>query len=165
MFIHVLLGLLRGKEHHGWDLVLEYKARTGTPTNSGNLYKALEKLSDAGFIEPTANPPDADSRRIPYRITDAGRKEFDAWLFSPSTQDEEFTSWLLFVDLVPPELRTRLLERLKEQLWLQSKSLSRAREDALIYGRTNGHGNRYNSAAVLYLRRIKQVTAELEFLE
>ena len=61
--------------------------------------------------------------------------------------------------------RSRLLERLKEQLWLLSKSLTRAREDALIYARTNGHGSRYNSAAVLLLRRLKQVTAELDFLE
>lgn len=166
MFGHLILGLLRdGKLHHGYDLVLEHKARTGTQPNSGNFYRELGKLSHGGLIETSDNPPDADPRRIPYRITETGRKQFDAWLLSPSSQDEELSSWLLFVDLVPPDLCARLLERLKEQLWLLSKSLTRAREDALIYGRANGHGSRYNSAAVLLLRRLKQVTAELDFLE
>jgi DNA-binding PadR family transcriptional regulator len=166
MFGHLILGLLRdGRLRHGYDLVSEHKTRSGTQTNPGNFYRELANLSAEGLIETGVNPPQADARRIPYRITDAGRREFDGWLLSPSTQDEELPSWLLFVDLVPPDLCAALLDRLKEQLWLQSKSLTRAREDALVYGRMNGHGGKYNSAAALLLRRLRQVTADLDFLE
>ena len=166
MFLHLILGLLRdGRPRHGYELVREYKLRSGIQANPGNFYRELAKLSDDELVTAGVNPPDADARRIPYKITDGGRQKFDAWLLSPSTQDEELSSWLLFVDRVPPGVLPKLLDRLTEQLWLQSKSLARARADALTDGQVNGHRPGYNSAAALLLRRLKQVTADLEFVE
>lgn len=166
MFLHLILGLLRdGKARHGYKLISEYKVHSGNLTHPGNFYRELAKLASEGLVESGLNQPNADPRQIPYQITDTGRAEFDRWLRSPSTPDEELSGWLLFADLLPPDVLNASLSRLEEQLWLLTKSLARARADAAEAARLNGSEGRYNPALALLLRRLKQVTAELEFLE
>ena len=166
MFYHLILGLLRdGRARHGYELVSEYRARSGAQTNPGNFYRELGKLVDSGLLEQGVNPPDADARRIPYLITANGRDEFDHWLALPDTTEQELDSWLLFAHLLVAEQRDRLLDRRQEELWLLGKTLTRAREDSLADSRKNGDAEGHRAAAALLLRRIKQVTAELEFLD
>jgi len=110
------------------------------------------------------NPPDADPRRIPYRITQNGSREFDAWLADPTSDEGSLATWVIFADMLPPAERLRLLDRMQEQLWLDNKTLVQARERVLAHGRRLGN-RRYHPAAFLLLRRIKQTTADLEFLE
>ena len=106
MFCHVLLGLLRdGTPRHGYDLVTEYRARSGNHVNPGNVYRELVRLTKADFVQTSVNPPDADPRRIPYQITQRGCHEFDRWLVAPATQDEELSGWLIFLDRLEPEMR------------------------------------------------------------
>src|SRR5690242_3147322 len=139
MFLHLILGLLRdGKPRHGYELISDYKELSGNLTHPGNFYRELGRLADDKLVETGVNPPDADPRRIPYRITDAGRGEFDRWLRSPSTPDEELSAWLLFADLLSPAEFEASLSRLEERLWLLSKSLARARADTLDTARLNG---------------------------
>lgn len=166
MFLHLILGLLRdGKPHHGYELISDFRQRSGSQTNPGNFYRELGKLAVEKLVEPGENPPDADPRRLPYRITDRGRQRFDDWLLSPESQDEDFASWMLFLDRVPPDTLARMLDRLQEQLWLHSKSLTRARSDALAHVSRNGGGRHYHPAPLLLLRRLKQTTAELDFIQ
>jgi DNA-binding PadR family transcriptional regulator len=167
VFSHLVLGCLRdGKPRHGYDLCVELRARTGVQVNAGNIYRELAKLSSQGMIEAIENPRDADVRRNPYRINGSGCAAFDEWLVSPTTHEDELSSWLAFLDRIAPAELPAILERLQERLWLQSKTLSRDREDHLmVVGRANGDGSRYDFADVRLLFQLKQVTAVLEFVE
>jgi len=158
---HLILGLLRdGRLRHGYELIIEYKTRSGIRVSAGSFYRELARLTGHGFVETGDNPPEADSRRIPYRITDRGRSEFDGWLVRPTTPNGEIEAWLLFVDRISPETREQLLERQQEELWMRGKVLARARDDALAQRTRVG----YDPLPALLSRRMKQVAAELEFL-
>jgi len=131
MFHHVMLGLLRdGERRHGYQLVVRYRQQTGIAVSPGNVYRELARLASQGMVETVARPADADPRRVPYRITGRGREHFDRWVASPPTRDDEFSEWLLFVDRVPRDVRERILERRREDLWMRSRLLARRREDA-----------------------------------
>jgi DNA-binding PadR family transcriptional regulator len=166
MLSHLILGFLRdGQPRHGYELITEYKARSGNQVSAGNFYRELARLASERLVQTGVNPPDADARRIPYQITERGRQLFDEWVISPSRDDGDLSSWLLFIDRVPHETRDRLLDRWQDDLWLRSKALSRAREDALLVQSTRQDAARYNPLASLISRRLKQVTADLEFLK
>jgi DNA-binding PadR family transcriptional regulator len=143
----------------------ELRARTGIQVNPGNVYRELAKLASQRMIEPTAKPVDADVRRNPYLISERGRESFDAWLMSPTTQSDDLASWLAFLDRVPARELPALLERLQEQLWLRTKTLTREREDLLARARTNGDATRHDVASARTLFQLKQLTAVLEFVE
>lgn len=166
MLSHLILGFLRdGQARHGYELITEYKARSGNQVSAGNFYRELARLASERLVQTGVNPPDADARRIPYQITERGRQLFDEWVISPSRDDGDLSSWLLFIDRVPHETRDRLLDRWQDDLWLRSKTLSRAREDALLVQAARQEAVRYNPLASLISRRLKQVTADLEFLK
>jgi len=166
MLSHLILGFLRdGQARHGYELITEYKARSGNQVSAGNFYRELAHLASERLVQRGVNPPDADARRIPYQITERGRQTFDEWVISPSRDDGDLSSWLLFIDRVPHETRDRLLDRWQDDLWLRSKALARAREDALLVQGTRQETGRYNPLASLISRRLKQVTADLEFLK
>lgn len=167
MFSHLVLGCLRdGTPRHGYDVCVELRSRTSLRVNPGNVYRELSKLSTQKMIVPTENPRDADVRRNPFAISERGCRAFDEWLMTPATQVDELASRLSFLDRVPAAELPVLLERLQERLWLQSKTLSRDREDVLLKARSNG-GRRAHAevAAIRTLFQAKQVSAILEFIE
>jgi DNA-binding PadR family transcriptional regulator len=165
MFYHLILGLLRnGRPRHGYELITEFRARSGHPINPGNFYRECNKLVSQGLIAPNANPPDADPRRIPYRITQSGSRDFDDWLLEPRAPDASLDSWVIFADMLLPEERLRLLDRMREELWMNSKVLAGARDRVMARGRRVPAPG-FNPAAFLMLRRVKQIAADLEFLK
>ena len=73
MFRFLILGLLRnGARMHGYALVKEYRERSGIEVSTGNFYRELQRLVVDGLIRSTANPPEADARRTPYRSPSVG---------------------------------------------------------------------------------------------
>ena len=162
MFCHLILGLLRdGRRRHGYELMTEYTARSGNKISAGNFYRELSRLVADGFVETDVNPPDTDTRRIPYRIEPRGCEAFDQWLASPSMDEGDLGIWLMFADRANVETRARVLDRREEELWMRSKALTRRRDDALARGTTSG---RYDPLPSLLSRQMKQAAAELEFL-
>jgi DNA-binding PadR family transcriptional regulator len=122
VFSRLLLGLLRdGHARHGYELITSYRTRSGLRTNPGNFYRELAKLVAQGSIEQDVRPRDADPRRIPYRITDQGRYEFDTWMLDPISGDGALEAWVLFADMLSVEDRQRVLERRPE--WISRTSL------------------------------------------
>lgn len=80
-----LLGLLEREPSHGYDLKREYDAYfgRGRPLPFGQVYATLARLArdgkaTTGGVEPGAGP---DRKR--YTITEAGRREVEAWLAAP----------------------------------------------------------------------------------
>jgi DNA-binding PadR family transcriptional regulator len=64
----VLVSLTEGPKH-GYAIMADVEAYSGSPMGPGTLYAVLARLEEAGHVEPLA----ADERRRPYRITEAGR--------------------------------------------------------------------------------------------
>ncbi len=165
MFPHIVLGLLRdGSSRHGYRLVKDYRTLSGAKANTGNLYRGLAKLRSQGLIEAHATDPGADARQIPYRITRDGQEEFDAWLLAPSLHDYDLETWLLFVTLLAAPDRRRLIEKLQDEVWMESKVVERAREGAAARARRAGTVG-CQPAQILLLRRAKLLTAHFELLE
>ena len=163
MLLHLILGLLRdGESRHGYQLVTQHRAMTGTAISPGNVYRELSRLASRMLVRPRSVEPGTDGRRIPYEITEHGKELFDQWLLSPAKQRDELGAWLIFMDRVQVEVRDRVLERVRDTLWSQSKALERAREDAVA--KHGGTPARYHPLPILLTRRFKQVTADLEFL-
>ncbi|MFC3962666.1 PadR family transcriptional regulator [Nocardia jiangsuensis] len=74
-----LLGFLHEGPRSGWDLVTEAQQRIGdfwTVTQS-QVYRELAAMDAAGLVE----KGEAGAReRTPYRITEAGKAAFGAWI-------------------------------------------------------------------------------------
>ncbi|MFC7387160.1 PadR family transcriptional regulator [Sphaerisporangium rhizosphaerae] len=63
----VLISLADGAKH-GYRMIHDIEEFSGTSLEPGTLYGALMRLEERGWIEAL----DAESRRRPYRITEAG---------------------------------------------------------------------------------------------
>lgn len=168
MFRNLVLGLLRdGSPRHGYALAKQYRDLSGIHLNTGNFYRELQKLAARGLVRSVANPDGADPRRSPYEITAAGLAAFEAWLTGPARArpedyEDELSYRALFVgDQAPTEARD-VLERWQEALWFSGKILERAREAAVHAGSPDGSTH---LLALLLARRLKHVTADLQFLE
>ncbi len=63
----ILVSLAPGAKH-GYAIMEDIKAMTGTAMRAGTLYAALNRLEHQGLIEPLP----AEDRRKPYRLTADG---------------------------------------------------------------------------------------------
>jgi DNA-binding PadR family transcriptional regulator len=79
-----LLQLLAGEERHGYQLKVDFEARTGGiwPLNVGQVYSTLDRLVRDGRVSATDDPAGdkADAAQKTYRITEDGRREVKDWL-------------------------------------------------------------------------------------
>ena len=75
---HALLALLSEGPRYGYELKASFEARTGEawPLNVGQVYTTLARLERDGHVE--RDSEDADGH-VHYRLTDAGRREAQAW--------------------------------------------------------------------------------------
>ena len=65
----ILVSLADGPKH-GYAMLNEIEDLSGARPGPGTLYGAISRLEEHGFIEPL----EADDRRTPYQLTDAGRR-------------------------------------------------------------------------------------------
>jgi DNA-binding PadR family transcriptional regulator len=63
----ILVALANGPKH-GYAIMTDVEAMTGSPIGPGTLYAALGRLERRGLIAPLP----ADDRRRPYELTGAG---------------------------------------------------------------------------------------------
>jgi DNA-binding PadR family transcriptional regulator len=169
MFRYVVLGLLRnGARLHGYALMKEYRARSGTQISTGNFYRELQRLGAEGLVRPVTNPAGADERRAPYEITEEGAAAFDVWLSGPNESplgqyDDELSTRALFVASAEPDVTRNVLDRWQEELWMRGKMIERSRETAARQGGTVPGA--FSALTFLLARRLKHVAADLEFIE
>ena len=85
MLRYVLLAVIaENGPLHGYALMKAFAARAGINLSIGNVYRELQRLRTDKHIEPVSNPADADPRRVPYIITDAGRVALASWFSAPA---------------------------------------------------------------------------------
>ena len=170
MFRYLVLGLLRsGGSFHGYALMKEYRERSDLQLSTGNFYRELQRLVGEGFVRTVANPADADPRRAPYAITEAGSVAFDAWLSEPpgpgvGRYEDELSSRALFLENADPAMVRASLAAWKEELWIRSKMDERARSTARAQ-HPNEAARPFSPLPLLYARSLKHIAADLEFLD
>ena len=166
---HMILGLLRHHgARHGYALMKEIQARTGVQVSIGNVYRELARLAREGLVRSTPNPPEVDPRRAPYEITAAGIAAFEAWLAATPTRTQaafhdEFSARALFLGQAEPAVGRKLIERWREELGLQGKTLERARDVAATSDRARD-GSLLTLLPFFLRRRLRQVAVDLEFV-
>ncbi len=135
-----LLALLTLGPCHGAQLATELAERTGTAVNPGQVAKTLVRLERDGIV--TALPRDAGGR-IPYDLTEAGRREATDWLAAPAV---DFTQ-LALVATLPGADATVLLGRLRAALDEAESGLRAAAPHGLAEPARRGRPPRSSPAA------------------
>jgi DNA-binding PadR family transcriptional regulator len=72
----VLLSLA-GDAQHGYAILQDIEARTGSAPNAGTLYRAIARLVESGLVEELEErpaPAEDDARRRYYGMTMLGRR-------------------------------------------------------------------------------------------
>lgn len=132
-----VLGLLSGKDMHGYELKSKFDDFTGGfwQLNFGQVYSTLDRLVKMGLVErvgeQTPGPPD---RKV-FRITTRGRRELDDWIQLPVAQpralrDDLFVR-LLFCNRESAEPIVRMINRHRDAYQLQMQKLSRRKAELL----------------------------------
>lgn len=169
MLRYFILGLFRsGQAYYGYALMKEYRERAGMWVSSAVFYPELQRLVAEGWIE-KAGGADADPRRACYAITDAGAATFDAWLAAPldaadlQPEDDISARALFLAEVAPREVEAQL-DRWRQELRFCSKMLDRAREHG-CGAAARGDGEFLLPLEVLFARRLKQIAADLDFVD
>ena len=169
MFRYVVLGLLRsGAGLHGYALMKRYRQRTGLSINTGSFYRELQRLVTERLIKSAMRGADADPRRAPYVITEAGIAAFDGWFTAPippgatSSGEDQLAARLLFLAEAPPEVARAVLDTWKDALWSRAKSLDHARE-AVLADPDGRQG--FDVLSHLLARRLRHIAADIELID
>jgi DNA-binding PadR family transcriptional regulator len=88
---HAILGLLTDGPLHGYGLKSAYEKQLAPPTkvNIGQIYKALDTLQQEGQVTGEVIEQSERPDRREYTLTEAGRRELQQWLASPTTQEAD----------------------------------------------------------------------------
>jgi len=111
-----VLGLLKEKPMHGYELVQQLREQLGTFArfSYGSLYPTLKRLAKEGAVETDLPKGETSRKKNVYRITDDGERLFERLLEdSGSLITEERNAFMLrlaFFRYMKPETRQRLLE-------------------------------------------------------
>ena len=161
MFRYALLGLLRGRARHGYELKSAFEDLTGGtwPLNEGQVYTTLARLERDGLVSSIVVDQELLPARRVYELTAAGRAALKTWLASPpdgpvSLKDPWFTK-VLVQGLAGREEALALLWSQREA-GLQTLATL---EDAKVAGDTSPRAGLLIEAAIL------QVEAGLRWLD
>lgn len=98
-----ILAVLTLGDCHGSRISAELTARTGAKVNAGQVAKTLARLAADGLVSVRPRDPQG---RIPYSLTDAGRREAQEWLVGTAIDVER----LRLIASLPGTDRTALLD-------------------------------------------------------
>jgi DNA-binding PadR family transcriptional regulator len=104
MFDLAILGLLRKRPRHGYELKARLLELGFARVSFGSLYPALRRLEKRGFVEALRQ----SGRRKAYRLTDSGIGELARILDSAEDdEDRRFNMRLAFFQYLEPAARLR----------------------------------------------------------
>lgn len=80
-----MLALLADGPRHGYELKKELEERTGAlwELNVGQVYTTLSRLERDGLVAESGSVPTGGHDQRQYVLTEAGRREMDAWFAEP----------------------------------------------------------------------------------
>jgi DNA-binding PadR family transcriptional regulator len=139
-----ILGLLAEQPLHAYAVRTRFHDLLGGSweVNIGQVYTTLQRLERDGLVEPAE--PRGDRGRVPYRLTEVGRKVLETWLAEPESEpqqlrEEIYLKLLLAVRVANGDLLTLLarqrrvyLQRLKDLAILEEKARSQGRDDLVL---------------------------------
>jgi DNA-binding PadR family transcriptional regulator len=125
---HVILGLLLIAPQSFYDLIKGFEAGVALfySASSGSIKRALDTLLARGLIEVASVEAGGRGRKV-YRLTDAGRREFRAWMTGDLTGPDLETaalSRLYFLGLLEPVERVLVLRRITARIETDLAGLS-----------------------------------------
>ncbi|MEU4324752.1 PadR family transcriptional regulator [Nonomuraea dietziae] len=125
---HVILGLLLIAPQTFYDLIKGFEAGVALfySASSGSIKRALDSLLARGLIEVASIEAGGRGRKV-YRLTDAGRQEFRAWMTGELTGPDLETaalSRLYFLGLLEPAERLPVLRRITARIETDLAALS-----------------------------------------
>ena len=160
MLDFAILGLLRERPHHGYELKKVLGDLGFWQVSFGSLYPALRRLERTELIESRKG----SGRRKTYRITRSGRTAFSRMLAEePKAEESErrFQLRLAFFRYLEPRLRIRVLERRRAALGARLERAQRLFRGAR--GQSRGGTDRYQLA--LMKRRVRTTEADIAWLD
>ena len=169
MLRYVLLALLAdGNPAHGYALMKAYRERSGVRLSIGNVYRELSRLAGEALIVAATNPPGADPRRVPYRITEKGRDALATWLAAPvhtltGASADALSHRLAILGDLDPVRASEFLSELHTELWEQSKTLERER--AIASQRDKREVPALPTRMFLLSRRAKHLATDIEMVD
>ncbi len=97
---HMILGALLETPDHGYNLKNRFfsKLTSDFGINDGQLYPALKKLEEKGFITKEIQTQEGSPNRHFYSITETGKNEFLSWLGDSDGEDRSFRYEILRKD-------------------------------------------------------------------
>ena len=132
-----VLGLLSGKDMHGYELKSKFDDLTGGfwQLNFGQVYSTLDRLVKDGLVERVGEQIPGPPDRKVFRITLRGRRELDDWIQLPVAQpralrDDLFVR-MLFCNRESAEPILRMINRHRDAYQLQMQKLSRRKAELL----------------------------------
>lgn len=167
---HALLGFLRRKPMHGYEIYQRVTEATGLwlvwRMKQSQLYALLARLENEGYISATIHQQDSRPPRKMLRLTRAGRERFDHWLRSPVPHGRElrqdFLGKFYFALQEDPAVAAELIARQREacHTWRTDMRKLKANEEEARAG-----GEQPSFVALVRDFRIGQISAMLEWLD
>ena len=124
----VLLGLIRQRAVHGYDLLQTLKEDVGIGMvwhiKPGRLYALLDKLEQLGWLQSTVKPGDGFMPRKEYSLAEPGQQALQEWMNtpvkSPHRMRQEFLARLYFADKEGRQVVLQLidLQQTRCEAWL-----------------------------------------------
>lgn len=113
----ILLGLLAGRPAHGYEVHQRLTAELGRlwHLSQSQTYATLKRLEGRGWIVGTPHPQHHLPDRRQLRLTPEGRRQFEAWLHTPTPSSVrairvDFLSRLYFASRFESALSLRLID-------------------------------------------------------
>jgi DNA-binding PadR family transcriptional regulator len=139
-----ILGLLAEQPLHAYAVRTRFQDLLGGSweVNIGQVYTTLQRLERDGLVEPAE--PRGDRGRVPYRLTELGRKALETWLAEPESEPQQLREAIYLKLLLAarvangglPDLLARqrriYLQRLKDLAVLEEKARSEGRDDLVL---------------------------------
>jgi DNA-binding PadR family transcriptional regulator len=156
MFDLAVLGLLRKRPRHGYELKARLVELGFARVSFGTLYPALRRLEKRGFVEALRQ----SGRRKAYRLTEPGEQELARILDSAEDdEDRRFNMRLAFFQYLEPAARLRSLKRRRNHLVGRLKNA----QTALQLEMAEGPPDHYTAA--LLQHNIESTESDIAWLD
>jgi DNA-binding PadR family transcriptional regulator len=132
---HIILGMLRHRPKSGYDLKkeLENVIHYFWEADISRIYRWLAEMEAKGWVQSELIVQDQSPNKRTYALTEAGRREMEAWLAAPGKpagSNNPFLAQLHFSDAIPVEAQVRVLEARRDALRDELAELERRARQA-----------------------------------